>query len=225
MTKVVWTQEEDSKSLMDRDRRKEAIKAKLHRLDGCITRTKKDQEGRFSPLAVEKIYKKSKLFIWRQELSVYQCFVDTRLCSFSLKITFYVFVQGVAKLMKSYSGNPSFSTQKNLDDTEQQLDEVSFAVRTHSARRWSLRGWRSWRCILSPAVFSQAGPPRGHALQALGNAGWTERDDDQVLSPLQGQHCEMEGQGENTSGLESTGVLRRLTRNNREMFRKKEEGN
>lgn len=120
---------------MDRDRRKEAIKAKLHRLDGCITRTKKDQEGRFSPLAVEKIYKKSKLFIWRQELSVYQCFVDTRLCSFSLKITFNVFVQGVAKLMKSYSGNPSFSTQKNLDDTEQQLDEVSFAVRTHSARR------------------------------------------------------------------------------------------
>lgn len=39
---------------MDRDRRKEAIKAKLHRLDGCITRTKKDQEGRFSPMAVEK---------------------------------------------------------------------------------------------------------------------------------------------------------------------------
>lgn len=54
MTKVVSTQEEDSKSLMDRDRRKEAIKAKLHRLDGCITRTKRDQEGQCSSLAVEK---------------------------------------------------------------------------------------------------------------------------------------------------------------------------
>lgn len=29
--------------------------------------------------------------------------------------------------MKSYSGNPAFSTQKNLEDTEQQLDEVNFA--------------------------------------------------------------------------------------------------
>lgn len=60
---------------------------------------------------------------------------------FFLNITFNVFVQGVAKLMKSYSGNPSFSTQKNLDDTEQQLDEVSFAVRTHTqldADRWGV---------------------------------------------------------------------------------------
>lgn len=80
VTKVVWTQEEDSKSLMDRERRKEAIKVKLHRLDGCITRTKKDQEGRFSPLAVVKkiiiIYSKWKLFLCRQELSA-SLFVDT----------------------------------------------------------------------------------------------------------------------------------------------------
>lgn len=34
--------------------------------------------------------------------------------------------------MKYYSGNPSFSTQKNLEDTEQQLDEVSVAARTHA---------------------------------------------------------------------------------------------
>ncbi|XP_075895960.1 nostrin isoform X2 [Nelusetta ayraudi] len=81
--------EEDSKSLMDRDRRKEAIKAKLHRLDGCITRTKKDQEG-------------------------------------------------VAKLMKSYSGNPSFSTQKNLDDTEQQLDEYSLKLDLLEATHYKL---------------------------------------------------------------------------------------
>lgn len=41
-------QEEDSKSLMDKDRRKEAIKVKLQRLDDSITRTRKDHEGKFS---------------------------------------------------------------------------------------------------------------------------------------------------------------------------------
>lgn len=28
--------------------------------------------------------------------------------------------------MKTYSGNPSFSNQKNIEETEQQLDEVKF---------------------------------------------------------------------------------------------------
>ncbi|XP_069009862.1 nostrin isoform X1 [Embiotoca jacksoni] len=66
--------EEDSKSLMDKDRRREAIKLKVERLENNITKTKKDSEG-------------------------------------------------IEKLMKTYSENPSFSNQKNLEETEQQLDE------------------------------------------------------------------------------------------------------
>lgn len=68
MTRVVSTQEEDSKSLMDRERRKEAIKAKLHRLDGCIARTKRDQEGQCSSLAVEK----------RKSIKKENCFLEGR---------------------------------------------------------------------------------------------------------------------------------------------------
>lgn len=38
-------QEEDSKSLMGKDRRKEAIKLKLQRLEISTAKTKKDREG------------------------------------------------------------------------------------------------------------------------------------------------------------------------------------
>eukprot|EP00064_Thunnus_orientalis_P012467 superscaffoldBa00001915_g12502 len=69
--------EENSKSLMAKDRRKEAIKIKLQRLEDSIAKTKKDCEGKFR----------------------------------------------IEKLMKTYSENPSFSNQKNLEETEQQLDE------------------------------------------------------------------------------------------------------
>lgn len=51
---------------------------------------------------------------------------------FFFNITFNIFVPGVAKLMKTYSGNPSFSNQKNLEETEQQLDEVKFGVCSRS---------------------------------------------------------------------------------------------
>ncbi|KAM9802926.1 LOW QUALITY PROTEIN: nostrin [Syngnathus typhle] len=67
--------EEDVKSLMCRDRRREAIKLKLCRLEDAILKAKKDCEG-------------------------------------------------IQKLMKIYSENPSFSNQRNLEETEQQLDEV-----------------------------------------------------------------------------------------------------
>lgn len=42
----IYAQEEDSKSFMDKDRRREAIKLKLQRLDENITKTKKDCEGK-----------------------------------------------------------------------------------------------------------------------------------------------------------------------------------
>uniref|UniRef100_A0A8C3AZZ8 Osteoclast-stimulating factor 1 n=1 Tax=Cyclopterus lumpus TaxID=8103 RepID=A0A8C3AZZ8_CYCLU len=71
--------EEDSKSLMAKDRRKEAIKLKLQRLEDCITKTKKDREG-------------------------------------------------IEKLMRTYSENPSFSNQKNLEETELQIDESTLKL-------------------------------------------------------------------------------------------------
>lgn len=41
-------QEEDSKSLMDKERRKEALRYKLQRLGDSIVKTRKDREGKFS---------------------------------------------------------------------------------------------------------------------------------------------------------------------------------
>ncbi len=40
----------------------------------------------------------------------------------------HILVAGVEKLMKTYSENPSFSNQKNLEETEEQLDEVNCSV-------------------------------------------------------------------------------------------------
>ncbi|XP_034429816.1 nostrin [Hippoglossus hippoglossus] len=81
--------EEDSKSLMDRERRREAIKVKLQRLEDGTTRTKKDCEG-------------------------------------------------IEKLRKTYSENPSFSNQKNLEETEQQLDECSLKLDLLEATHYKL---------------------------------------------------------------------------------------
>uniref|UniRef100_A0A3P8W0W5 Osteoclast-stimulating factor 1 n=1 Tax=Cynoglossus semilaevis TaxID=244447 RepID=A0A3P8W0W5_CYNSE len=81
--------EEDSKSLMDKERRREAIKLKLQRLDETITKTKKDSEG-------------------------------------------------IEKLMKMYSENPSFSNQKNLEDIEQQLDENKLKLDLLEATHYKL---------------------------------------------------------------------------------------
>ncbi|XP_055360959.1 nostrin isoform X2 [Betta splendens] len=71
--------EEDSKSLMSKDRRGEAIKHKLQRLQDNITKTRNDREG-------------------------------------------------IEKLIKTYSENPSFSNHKNLEEAEQQLDESTLKL-------------------------------------------------------------------------------------------------
>lgn len=81
--------EEDSKSLMAKDRRKEAIKLKLQRLEDSITKTKKDREG-------------------------------------------------IEKLMRTYSENPSFSNQKNLEETEQQIDECTLKLDLLEATHYKL---------------------------------------------------------------------------------------
>ncbi|XP_065107480.1 nostrin [Paramisgurnus dabryanus] len=67
--------EEEGKTIMSKDRRKDAIRTKLHRLDDNITKTKSDREG-------------------------------------------------LEKMVKVYTEQPNFSNQKNLEETEQLLDEA-----------------------------------------------------------------------------------------------------
>ncbi|KAM9342257.1 nostrin [Pholidichthys leucotaenia] len=81
--------EENSKSLMGKDRRKESIKLKVKRLEDSITKTKKDCEG-------------------------------------------------IEKLMKTYTENPSFSNQKNLEETEEQLDETNLKLDLLEATHYKL---------------------------------------------------------------------------------------
>ncbi|XP_051937524.1 nostrin [Hippocampus zosterae] len=81
--------EEDAKSLMCRERRREAIQLKLYRLEEAILKAKKDCEG-------------------------------------------------IEKLMKTYSENPSFSNQRNLEETEQQLDESTLKLDLLEATRYKL---------------------------------------------------------------------------------------
>lgn len=195
MTKVVWTQEEDSKSLMDRDRRKEAIKVKLHRLDSCILRTKKDQEGQFR----RNIWQKFKLFHWWKDFTCCPI-LRTRGCALFLFQSSTVLFE----VLQSW-WNPTLETHRSPP-------RKTWRKQSSSWMRWVLLvpgatpiTW--WvdavdGVFFRPSVFAEAGSPGGHAFQALGGAGRTERDDDQVLSPFQGQHREMEGQGEDTFALE-----------------------
>ncbi|XP_041858280.1 nostrin isoform X2 [Melanotaenia boesemani] len=81
--------EEDNKSLMDRDRRRNAIKLKLQRLEDSITKTKKECEG-------------------------------------------------IEKLKKTYSENPSFSNQRNLEETEQHIDEFTLKLDLLEATHYKL---------------------------------------------------------------------------------------
>ncbi|XP_077435856.1 nostrin [Vanacampus margaritifer] len=81
--------EENGKSLMCRERRRDAIKVKLHRLEEGILKAKKDCEG-------------------------------------------------IEKLMKTYAENPSFSNQRNLEETEQQLDENTLKLDLLEATHYKL---------------------------------------------------------------------------------------
>lgn len=84
---------------MDKDRRKQAIKVKVQRLSDSISRARKDREG---PVSIRKASGPT----------------------FCPNLNFSCLIVGVERLMRTYSGNPSFSNQKNLEETEQQLDEV-----------------------------------------------------------------------------------------------------
>ncbi|XP_041940180.1 nostrin [Alosa sapidissima] len=71
--------EEDSKTVMGRERRKEAIKNKLQRLEDYVAKTKKDHEA-------------------------------------------------LEKMLNTYNENPSFSNKKNMEETEQLLDEITLKL-------------------------------------------------------------------------------------------------
>ncbi|XP_063070741.1 nostrin [Engraulis encrasicolus] len=71
--------EEDNKTVMGPERRKDAIKTKLQRLEDYISRTKRYHEG-------------------------------------------------LERMVKTYTENPSFSNKKNLEETEQLLDETTLKL-------------------------------------------------------------------------------------------------
>uniref|UniRef100_A0A3Q2C995 Osteoclast-stimulating factor 1 n=1 Tax=Cyprinodon variegatus TaxID=28743 RepID=A0A3Q2C995_CYPVA len=79
--------EEDTNSRMTKERRGDAIKLKLKRLEESIAKTKKD---------------------------------------------------GIEKLMKTYGENPSFSNQKNLEETEEQHDESTLKLDLLEATHYKL---------------------------------------------------------------------------------------
>lgn len=117
--------EEDSKSFMDKDRRREAIKLKLQRLDENITKTKKDCEG-------------------------------------------------IEKLMKTYSENPSFSNQKNLEETEQQLDENTLKLDLLEATHYKL----------STSLSELEGKPKSHHRFSDSILKWKDKDCEHSLVQL-----------------------------------------
>ncbi|XP_037345471.2 nostrin [Pungitius pungitius] len=109
--------EEDSKSLMVKDRRKEAIRVKVQRLEDTITKTKKDREG-------------------------------------------------IEKLMRTYSANPCFSNQKNLEETELQIDETTLKLDLLEATR----------CKLSVSLAELEGKPKAHHRFSESIVKWKDKD-------------------------------------------------
>ncbi|MBN3300225.1 NOSTN protein, partial [Amia calva] len=81
--------EEDNKTAMDKERRKASLKLKLQRLQGDVTKTRKDKEG-------------------------------------------------LEKMLKTYTENPSFSNKKNIDETEQLLDETTLKLNLLEATYFKL---------------------------------------------------------------------------------------
>ncbi|KAM9484268.1 nostrin [Salvelinus alpinus] len=109
--------EEDSKSLMEKDRRREAIKSKLQRLGDSIGKTKKDCDG-------------------------------------------------LERLVKTYSENPSFSNKKNLEETEQLIDETTLKLNLLEATH----------CKLSSTLAELEGKPKTLHRFSASITKWKEKD-------------------------------------------------
>uniref|UniRef100_A0A673XBM1 Osteoclast-stimulating factor 1 n=1 Tax=Salmo trutta TaxID=8032 RepID=A0A673XBM1_SALTR len=109
--------EEDSKSLMEKDRRRDAIKSKLQRLGDSIAKTKKDCEG-------------------------------------------------LERLVKTYSENPSFSNTNNLEETEQLIDETTLKLNLLEATH----------CKLSSTLAELEGKPKTLHRFSASITKWKEKD-------------------------------------------------
>ncbi|XP_070978737.1 nostrin isoform X1 [Oncorhynchus clarkii lewisi] len=109
--------EEDSKSLMEKDRRRDAIKSKLQRLGDSIAKTKKDCEG-------------------------------------------------LERLVKTYSENPSFSNKNNLEETEQLIDETTLKLNLLEATH----------CKLSSTLAELEGKPKTLHRFSASITKWKEKD-------------------------------------------------
>ncbi|XP_048050584.1 nostrin [Megalobrama amblycephala] len=109
--------EEEGKTVMGKDRRKDGIRTKLQRLEDCITKTKSDREG-------------------------------------------------LEKMVKVYTEQPNFSNQKNLEETEQLLDEAILKLDLLEATH----------CKLTQSLAELEGKPRSRHRFTDSITKWKEKD-------------------------------------------------
>ncbi|KAJ8255336.1 hypothetical protein GJAV_G00203710 [Gymnothorax javanicus] len=109
--------EEESKTVMGKDRRKEALKTKLQRLQDNITKTKKDLDG-------------------------------------------------LERMVKTYTDNPSFSNKKNLEETEQMMDETMLKLHLLDATH----------CKLSSTLAELEGGPKYSHRFSDSITKWKDKD-------------------------------------------------
>ncbi|XP_026073229.1 nostrin [Carassius auratus] len=109
--------EEEGKTVMGKDRRKDAIRTKLQRLEDCITKAKSDREG-------------------------------------------------LEKMVKVYREQPNFSNQKNLEETEQSLDEAILKLDLLEATH----------CKLTQSLAEIEGKPKSRHRFSDSITKWKEKD-------------------------------------------------
>ncbi|XP_016367988.1 nostrin-like [Sinocyclocheilus rhinocerous] len=109
--------EEEGKTVMRKDRRKDAIRTKLQRLEDCITKSKSDREG-------------------------------------------------LEKMVKVYTEQPNFSNQKNLEETEQLLDEAILKLDLLEATH----------CKLTHSLAEIEGKPKSRHRFSDSITKWKEKD-------------------------------------------------
>ncbi|XP_056321942.1 nostrin isoform X3 [Danio aesculapii] len=111
------THEEEGKTMMGKDRRKDAIRTKLQRLEDWITKTKTDREG-------------------------------------------------LEKMVKVYTEQPNFSNQKNLEETEQLLEEAILKLDLLEATH----------CKLTHSLAEIEGKPKSRHRFSDSITKWKEKD-------------------------------------------------
>ncbi|XP_077073145.1 nostrin isoform X1 [Siphateles boraxobius] len=109
--------EEEGKTVMGKDRRKDGIRTKLQRLEDCITKTKSDREG-------------------------------------------------LEKMVKVNTEQPNFSNKKNLEETEQLLDEAILKLDLLEATH----------CKLTHSLAELEGKPKSRHRFSDSITKWKERD-------------------------------------------------